>query len=180
MLNISDLAQVYLDTPDQLDSLPQAVRSAFRAWVVERCHSFLPSHGLRMTIAHPGAWSPSNYRDLCNHAQDFSEILVSSDNNNSDLLPGEYNLWFRAWHDATHYAFSQEFTFAGEAVVACIQAQQTGSRLFQKILFSEVVLHAAVYFHTGDFAPGQQKLVLVDDSTLDAFLAAYDFRSVVW
>lgn len=86
-------------------------------------------------------------------------LLISADNNNSELLPNSLNLWFRAWHDYIHIENNYLFGFEGEfyAYLKHIEGQND---LFKQVLFSEIVLQTSYFETYGDFAPFQ-KLVLL-------------------
>lgn len=86
-------------------------------------------------------------------------MLVSSDNNDSKLLPGLLNLQFRAVHDYLHYLLQQEFDFVGEYKVYQAQKHMHKSKIRKQILYSEVVLQAAYCEYFGRFAD-TQKVVL--------------------
>lgn len=86
-------------------------------------------------------------------------MKISSLNNSSLLLPGLFNLKFRAVHDYLHYFLQQPFGFAGEYKVYQAQKHMHKSRIGRQILFSEVVLQAAYCEYFGTFAP-TQKIVL--------------------
>lgn len=86
-------------------------------------------------------------------------MRVSTDFNDSKLMPGDLNLKFRAVHDWLHYVLQAPFTAEGEIKVYKIQKKHHSIGLMQDILFSEVVLQACFAEHFGYFATSQ-KLVL--------------------
>lgn len=86
-------------------------------------------------------------------------MKISSDHNDSKLLPGELNLQFRAVHDYIHYILQAPFTAAGEIKVYNFQKRFHQGGICQQILFSEVVLQACYAEYFKRFAP-VQKVVL--------------------
>lgn len=125
-------------------------------------------------------------------------LPVSTDFNESELNGERGNLLFRAAHDLSHYLCDQEhaqgdgercnFALDGETRAFARQARHLldlynaqswtreltarerradRTRLVQ-IAFSEVVLQAAVFYQTGDFAA--QKVVQVGIDTINAWL----------
>ena len=86
-------------------------------------------------------------------------MLISSDHNESRLLPGELNLQFRAVHDYIHYILQAPFTAEGEIKVYNYQKRFHQIGIQRQILFSEVVLQACYAEYYGSFAEFQ-KVVL--------------------
>jgi hypothetical protein len=86
-------------------------------------------------------------------------LLISADNNNSELLPNNLNLWFRAWHDYIHIENNYLFGFEGE-FYAYLKHIENQSDLFKQVLFSEIVLQTA-YFETFNKFAEFQKVVLL-------------------
>lgn len=87
-------------------------------------------------------------------------INISSLNNNSELFPGNLNLWFRAWHDYIHLKYDYPFTFEGEYQTYLKQAEGLSYKAKQ-VLFSEIVLQTAYCVYYGMFVE-KQKVVLID------------------
>lgn len=86
-------------------------------------------------------------------------LLISADNNNSELLPNNLNLWFRAWHDYIHLENNYLFGFEGE-FYAFLKHIENQSDLFKQVCFSEIVLQTS-YFETFNKFAEFQKLVLL-------------------
>lgn len=86
-------------------------------------------------------------------------LLISADNNNSELLPANLNLWLRAWHDYIHISNNYLFGFQGEfyAFLKHIEGQ---SDIFKQVIFSEIVLQTAYYETYGTFAEVQKVVIL--------------------
>jgi hypothetical protein len=87
-------------------------------------------------------------------------MLISYENNDSELLPGELNLQFRAIHDYLHYVLQAPFTAAGEIEVYNLQSRLHYSPETKAFLFSEVVLQACYCEYFGKFADVQKVVVL--------------------
>lgn len=86
-------------------------------------------------------------------------LLISADNNNSELLPNNLNLWFRAWHDYIHLENNYLFGFEGE-FYAFLKHIENQSDLLKQVCFSEIVLQTS-YFETFNQFAEFQKLVLL-------------------
>ncbi len=88
----------------------------------------------------------------------FNVLFVSSEHNepNTRLFTKVQNLRFRALHDWHHIQANADATLTGE-VIAFYEARKTAPAFIHWILFSEIVLQAAVAIHTGSFP--EQKLV---------------------
>lgn len=101
-----------------------------------------------------------DFEEVKKHFKMTDVIKISKLNNNSDLLPGNLNLWFRAWHDFIHLECDFSFTFEGEYHVFLKQSIGLSDKAKQ-ILFSEIVLQASYALFYGTFAE-IQKVVLID------------------
>lgn len=102
------------------------------------------------------------YKNLFELSRDifvYNRMKVSSLHNESRLLPGDYNLKFRAVHDFLHYFFQQPFGFEGELEVYKVQKRLHSTKIGRKILFSEVVMQAAYCEKYGKF-PEKQKVII--------------------
>lgn len=95
-------------------------------------------------------------------------LLISADNNNSELLPNNLNLWFRAWHDYIHLENNYLFGFEGE-FYAFLKHIENQSDLFKQVCFSEIVLQTA-YFETFNKFAEFQKLVLLPIEEVNALI----------
>lgn len=84
---------------------------------------------------------------------------VSTEFNDSKLLPGVLNLQFRAVHDYLHYLFQQPFGFSGELNVYKCQKYMHLTEAGKRILYSEVVMQAAYCEYFGKFADGQKVII---------------------
>lgn len=101
------------------------------------------------------------YPDLFNMTrdiQDCNRMDVSSEHNESQLLPGDLNLKFRAVHDYFHYLLQQPFDFKGELNVYKATKFLHKSDIGKRILYSEIVLQAAYCTYFGTF--GKQKVII--------------------
>lgn len=95
-------------------------------------------------------------------------LLISADNNNSELLPNNLNLWFRAWHDYIHLENNYLFGFEGE-FYAFLKHIENQSDLFKQVCFSEIVLQTS-YFETFNQFAEFQKLVLLPIEEVNALI----------
>jgi len=88
----------------------------------------------------------------------FNVLFVSSEHNNPNtaLLTKGQNLRFRALHDWHHIKVNSDSTLTGE-IIAFNEAKRTAPAFIHWILFSEIVMQAAVKVHSGVFPA--QKLV---------------------
>lgn len=97
--------------------------------------------------------------DMTKDITESAEMLVSTDFNDSLLLPGELNLQFRAIHDYLHYLYQQAFDFTGEFNVYKVQKMLHSTLYGRKILYSEIVLQAAYCTYFGKFADKQKVII---------------------
>jgi hypothetical protein len=88
----------------------------------------------------------------------FNVLFISSEHNepNTALFTKGQNLQFRALHDWHHIKANSDSTLNGE-IIAFKEAKKTASAFIHWLLFSEIVMQAAVKIHTGFFPV--QKLV---------------------
>lgn len=92
-----------------------------------------------------------------------NRFTVNGDySDNTIFSEREFNLDFRAWHDATHYAIGAEFDLVGETAVAIRQiddlATVYGTRTanrYRALILAEVVGQALAYEFTGRFPSDQ-------------------------
>jgi hypothetical protein len=100
-----------------------------------------------------------NLEEMTKDVEDNNRILISTLNNDSQLLPGYLNLQFRAVHDYLHYLLQQPFDYTGEYKVYQAQKHVYKTKLRRQILYSEIVLQAAYCTYFGKFAD-KQKVIL--------------------
>jgi len=103
----------------------------------------------------------ANHIELTNDIKLNKRMQVSTDFNDSKLLPNDLNLKFRAAHDWLHYTLQAPFDAVGEIKVFKYQKLHYSKGLMQDILFSEVVLQACYAEYFGNFAP-TQKVILIN------------------
>lgn len=135
-------------TTEQIDTFREEVARAFHGNTV-------PFVDVRYVKGQPY----ENCDQLSKDIRGNGLMLISSDNNESTLLPGELNLQFRAVHDYIHYILQAPFDAAGEIRVYNLQKEFHKSQVSKQILFSEVVLQACYAEYFKRFAP-VQKVVL--------------------
>lgn len=100
-----------------------------------------------------------NLEEMTRGIHQTNTLFISNLNNDSALLPGTLNLFFRAVHDHLHYLLQQPFDFEGEYKVYQAQKLMHKSKIAKQILYSEIVLQAAYCTYFGKFAD-KQKIVL--------------------
>lgn len=101
----------------------------------------------------------ANHHELTADIKAGKPMRISTDHNDSRLLPGDLNLYFRAVHDYLHYVLQAPFTAVGEIKVYHLQKKLHASEMSRRILFSEVVLQACYQEYYGKFAPFQKVIL---------------------
>jgi len=99
-----------------------------------------------------------NLAEMTGEIRTNAVMLVGKLHNESQLLPGDLNLKFRAVHDYFHYLLQQEFDFKGELNVYKATKFLHKSDIGKRILYSEIVLQAAYCTYFGTF--GKQKVII--------------------
>ena len=95
--------------------------------------------------------------EMIHYHLQFDALLISEANNNPHpIWTPNRNLMFRAVHDWHHIKTGAGFDIFGEIQTYC-EAVKTAPESVHWVLFSEIVLQAAVAIHTGTFPV--QKLV---------------------
>ncbi len=148
-------ALIYQRYKDQFDSLTPSELLQFQD-EVEQAFTCVP-----ITVKYVSGQPYANCEELTKDIQVNKVMRISTDFNDSKLLPGELNLKFRAVHDWLHYTLQAPFTAIGEIQVYKYQKKHHSVGLMQDILFSEVVLQACFCEYFGTFA-AKQKLVLLN------------------
>lgn len=153
---IRNKAIIYERYKDQFNEIDSVDLRQYRLGV-ERAYKehVLPFVSVRFVAGQPYA----NHIELTNEIKASGAMYISTDFNESILLPGELNLQFRAVHDYIHYILQAPFTAAGEIKVYNFQKRFHQAGVCQQILFSEVVLQACYAEYFKKFAP-IQKIVL--------------------
>ena len=154
-------ALIYQRYKDNFDEIETVELNQFRL-EIERAYGSLPHSEIQIIFCDGQPYA--NHHELTADIRNNKQMKISSDFNESKLLPGMLNLQFRAIHDYLHYVLQAPFTAEGEITVYNIQKKLHCSAIGQQILFSEVVLQAcyAEYFGTEGkpaFAP-VQKVIL--------------------
>lgn len=146
--------------------------------------------GVRVEFVSGQPFSGGNSAQQMFDSIDAGYLPVSTDFNESELNGSEGNLLFRAAHDLSHHLCDLEhrdeghrcnFKLNGETRAMARQARhlldiantefcatQQEREFLVQVAFSEVVLQAAVFYETGDFA--DQKVVLVEVEYINAWL----------
>lgn len=148
-------ALVYLRYKDNYDQLTEEEIKLFREEVIDAFVKLPSDIEVRYVTGQPYA----NHKELTDDIKTNKVMRISTDHNESTLLPGILNLQFRAVHDYLHYTLQQPFTAAGEINVFKMQKKFHSEGISQQILFSEVVLQACYCEYFGEF-PNKQKVIL--------------------
>lgn len=166
---MTKLAELYLNGTNILDTLSEAYQFGLNGWVAMNCSELYANLGKVWSVNN--AHAARDFQALQDMWDHTDHIYITDEYNDSKLFPGWFNLAFRAWHDATHALFGNEFTPSGEADTAWVQCWATEDRLTRKIIFSEVVLQVCAYEYLGGkFPEGEQRVVLVSDEVIDRFM----------
>lgn len=152
---IAHKAVIYYRYKDNFPELTKKQLALFRKEVNFAFDSLPKNLEVKYVKGQPYA----NLFELTHDIKWKNTLQVSTDHNESELLPGILNLSFRAVHDYLHYTLQQPFDARGEINVFKIQKKFHSVGISQQILFSEVVLQACFAEHYGSF-PTKQKVVL--------------------
>lgn len=152
---IHKLAVTYTRLKDQYQQIPINELNLFRADTEFSFQRIFMYAGPKVLFVD---YDP--YISLTDMYADFKAgyLKVSKLNNNSQLLPGDLNLKFRAVHDYFHCLFQQEFGFQGELITYKGQKYLYTSQIGKQILYSEIVMQAAYFEYFGYF-PSEQKVI---------------------
>lgn len=153
---IQNKAIIYERYKDDFDKLTEEQIDTFRKEVEE---AFFLRVYMSVNVVYVKGQPYKDHHELTSDIKVRKRLQISSDHNDSRLLPGEFNLQFRAVHDYLHYILQAPFTAVGEIQVYNLQKKLHESEISKQILFSEVVLQACYQEHFGRFAP-IQKVVL--------------------
>lgn len=186
-ITTSALAAVYLNGSDATANLIEnGFVACWREFVAEQYHKLTAQTGVAVRYV---SGQPFDHAEtMLNHIAETRDLPISTDFNESELNGETGNLLFRAAHDLSHYLCDLEhkdagvrcnFALDGETrafarqarhllVLAGVSAEHRLGRLLVQVAFSEVVLQAAVFYETGDFAA--QKVVLAGLDTINAWL----------
>lgn len=148
-------ANKYLRYRDCLERIPLCEVINFRK-EVEEAYNRICGQVVVCFVGH------DPYKDLEEMTYDIkinNHLEVSNLHNDSNLLPGELNLKFRAVHDYLHYLLQQPFDFKGELNVYKAQKFLHESDIGKRILYSEIVLQAAYATYFKGF-PDKQKVII--------------------
>lgn len=151
--------EIYKDQLETIDAgeiaqFRQEIEDAYER-IFELTETFV--RGLRVLFVTGQPYD--NLEQMTNGIRSSGVLRISSDNNESRLLPENLNLKFRAVHDYLHYLFQQPFDFKGELNVYKAQKFFHKSEIGKRILYSEIVLQAAYATYFGGF-PSQQKVII--------------------
>lgn len=154
MKNKEQLAGIYLRYKCQLDSLPAQMINEFRQRTTDAYDRLLLS-GINFQFTDIDPYK--SLGELSHDVFNNKEIKIYKGDNNSRLLPEEYNLYFRAIHDWIHYFHQLPFGFEGECKVYEIQKLLYPKHMWP-LLYSEIVLQTAFVEVYGYFP--EQKIII--------------------
>lgn len=195
-ISTRELARLYTIGDDRTDGLQyNGTAGLWRRLVLAQYRELTRQTGVTVRFV---SGQPFNHaEDMLNHIAETRDLPISTDFNESELNGTEGNLLFRAAHDLSHYLCDLEhkdagvrcnFALDGETRAFARQARHLlalydaqpytrelehmermyDRRTIVQIAFSEVVLQAAVFYETGDFAA--QKVVSVGIQTINRWL----------
>ncbi len=162
-MNVEQIARYYIGTPAY--EVPASVKVAFRQFIIDLAQVELQGVEIQYVDFQPYFRGPN----LCLediHA-DFNKghLAISTQFNQSDLLGMEVNLISRSIHEVHHLKLDVGFDWEGEVKTAVHLMAFTQNRLFQQIIFSEMIAQVAVCLHQGSFFECQ-KVVLFEPEVL--------------
>ena len=143
----------YLRFKDMLESIPPEEIKQYQVDTI-KAFSYILVH-----VEYVDYEPYHDLEDLRNMVKATKMLLVSDLNNNSKLLPGVFNLQFRAFHDYLHYVQATTFTYKGELETYELKSKYYSSTIGKRMLYSEVVLQAAYKEYFGEFSK-EQKIVI--------------------
>lgn len=153
---IKNKALVYLRYKDQFDEIDSVDLRQFRLEVERAFNEHVRPF---VTVEFVKGQPYKDHHELTHDIKRNQLMKISSDHNDSCLLPNELNLQFRAVHDYIHYILQAPFTAMGEVKVYNFQKRFHQAGICQQILFSEVVLQACYCEYYGEFAPFQKVIL---------------------
>ena len=115
--------------------------------------------------------APSTYKDMRQYRDDFGQFLVYSGGDHG-FLGKEYNIKFRALHDAMHYENELTFNFDHEIVLSDLTALEFhnivakmghGYRdclMVEKIIRAEIEGQIEYYKENGEYVKDQRAFIL--------------------
>ena len=151
---INNLGTMYAGMPNNFNLLLDSELKEIRQIIIDK-YLDLPCN----VSFEYGNSELDNFEYVKNTYKTQNILLISADNNSSELLPNNLNLWFRAWHDYIHIENNYLFGFEGE-FYAFLKHIENQSDLFKQVCFSEIVLQTA-YFETFNKFAEFQKVVLL-------------------
>lgn len=153
-------ANKYLRYRDCLERIPLCEVVKFRKEVEEAYDRITHKNlGLSLKVIFVTGDPYANLEEMTNGIESGNILRISSDHNNSALLPGDLNLKFRAVHDYFHYLLQQPFDFKGELNVYKATKFLHQSDIGKRMLYSEIVLQAAYATYFNGF-PQTQKVII--------------------
>jgi hypothetical protein len=150
------LAQRYLDGVDQTPNLPELTGDILTKWINHE-YDAIVAKGLKVELTEQ-ADSYENSKALFDDIAQNNHVFIFSLFNEHPLWDEATNQKFRAVHDYRHHFESgrSELGFSLHSEFENVPTLEIFP-ILDKILFSEIVLQAAVRHYTGEFAA--QKIV---------------------
>ncbi len=152
------LPQLWLTNPTEISQYRTDVNNAFDRISNQIANGGNNSIQIGIRIEYVSGQPYTSLKELTSDCEG-GFMRVSTDFNDSALLPGDLNLKFRAVHDYLHFLFQQSFGFAGEMNVYKAQKFMHTTEIGRQILYSEIVLQASYCEYFGKFAD-TQKVIL--------------------
>lgn len=150
-----NLGALYLEAPDMTQYIRTDTLVELTSLIHREYAKLRETHDVVFVDTDPYP----NFDALKAH-HDRGSFFVFSGGSESGLFDAETNLMFRAIHDHHHCIANADFSLSGETDTYYHIAALTHHAEAKQVLYSEIVLQAAAYYHLGRF-PDIQKVVLV-------------------
>lgn len=165
--SLTSLSALYLNLPCQANTITRDTMQSLMEFIRSETKLMVNLLGIVIQATGDDELIPDSLEDI-NTQIKLGVLYISSKDAISPLFSCQQNILFRIMHDLHHHTARQDFTFQGEYETykyACERLEQGGygqlknKRVIKSILYSEIVLQAAVYHATLKFPP--QKVVLL-------------------
>lgn len=188
-LNLHILAELYLTGNDLTNELPGTAVQSLWDRLMEHLAERLPrENGVRVTFVEGQPFEGDGAAEaMFDYIDATGHLPISTDFNGGGITRSErHNLLFRVVHDMCHWLCDHEHRHEGRRCNFALEGETRAARkqteimlatvssaprqmreLLAQLVFSEVVLQGAVFYHTGDFA--DQRAVLVPMSVINGW-----------
>lgn len=156
---IKAIAEHYHNSPDITESVDKYAFSKFvhQVYSFETGRTRVKNAPVLLDVQYVTG-QPYNDTDAMRVDWRKNTLKISTDYNNSPLMPGQVNLWFRAAHDVHHCQTKDcNFNLWGELCAFVKFALHTQNVEYRRILFCEIVAQVCYLRTYGNFP--DQKIV---------------------